>query len=146
MIFSDDAYFYLTLPVNKQNNLIWYQSTPLNGVEKPLHDMNILAWCGISENRVFGPFYFSETVNQANYQDMLKSFFWPKLLRTADCKIYHYEQGGARPHTAESVQTWLTSKFGPRFINKELWPPRTRCGHNSNSQNSIHVDFFEGSS
>ena len=41
MIFSDEAFFYLTLPVNKHNNRIWSQSTPLIGMEKPLHDMNI---------------------------------------------------------------------------------------------------------
>ena len=41
MIFSDEAYFYLTLPVNKQNNRIWSQSTTWIGVEQPLHDMKI---------------------------------------------------------------------------------------------------------
>jgi hypothetical protein len=125
MIFSDEAYFYLTLPVNKQNNRIWSQANPLIGVEQPLYDKKILVWCGISASRVFGPFYFSETVNQVNYLDMLKNFFWPKLLDTADYKKYYFQQDGARPHTAETVQTWLTSKFGQKFLDKESWPPRS---------------------
>jgi hypothetical protein len=33
-------------------------------VEQPLYDKKILVWCGISASRVFGPFYFSETVNR----------------------------------------------------------------------------------
>ena len=125
MIFSDEAYFYLTLPVNKQNNRIWSKESPLNGVEKPLRDEKIMVWCAISVKRVFGPFFFSDYVNSRNYLEMLKTFFWPKILNTAEYKKYHFQQDGARPHTATAVQTWLTSRFGPKFITKEKWPPRS---------------------
>jgi hypothetical protein len=125
MIFSDEAYFYLTLPVNKQNNRTWSKDNPLNGVEQPLHDKKILVWCAISVNRVFGPFYFSDIVNQTNYLEMLENLFWPKILRTAEYKKYHFQQDGARPHTAAAVQTWLTTKFGRKFITKDKWPPRS---------------------
>jgi hypothetical protein len=50
MIFSDEAYFYLTLPLNKQNNRTWSESAPLIGIEQPLYDKKILAWCAISVN------------------------------------------------------------------------------------------------
>ena len=80
-------------------------------VERPLHDKKILVWCGISVNRVFGPYYFENTINQKNYLEMLKNFFWPKLLRTAEYKKYIFQQDGARSHTATTVQTWLTEKF-----------------------------------
>ena len=36
MFFSDEAYFYLTLPLNKQNNREWAESNPHNGVEVPI--------------------------------------------------------------------------------------------------------------
>ena len=81
MIFSDEAYFCITLPVNKQNNRQWSESQPYVVVEQPLYDLNILAWCAISVDRVFEPFFFETTVNQRNYLDMLKKFFWPKILR-----------------------------------------------------------------
>jgi len=125
MIFSDEAYFYLTLPVNKQNNRTWSESNPLTGIEQPLYDKKILAWCAISVNRVFGPFFFEGNVNQSNYLEMLKKFFWPRLLKTAEYEKYRFQQDGAKPHTAASVQTWLTSKFGRNFIDKDSWPPRS---------------------
>ena len=125
MIFSDEAYFYLTLPVNKQNNRQWSESQPYVGVEQPLYDKKILAWCAISVDRVFGPYFFETSVNQENYLDMLKKFFWPMILRTPNYKKYYFQQDGATPHTAIAVQTWLSGKFGKQFINKDSWPPRS---------------------
>ena len=136
IIFSDEAYFYLTLPSNNQNNRQWSESNPCLGVETPLHDEKILVWCGISVNRVFGPYYFESTVNQHNYLEMLQKYFWPKILRTADYKKYYFQQDGARPHTAKTVQTGLNHKFGPKFINKNMWPPR--------SPDLNPCDFFYG--
>ena len=71
-------------------------------------------------NRVFGPYYFEDSVNQRNYLEMLKKYFYTKVLRTAEHKKYYFQQDGARPHTALTVQTWLKDKF----IDKDMWPPR----------------------
>jgi hypothetical protein len=116
---SDEAYFYLTLPLNQQNNRVWSKSQPCVGVEQPLYDKKILVWCAISANRVFGPYFFEDSVNQHNYLEMLQNFFWPKVLRTADYKKYYFQQDGATPHTAISVQTWLSGRFGTKFMGKE---------------------------
>ena len=75
-ICSDEAYFTLTLPLNKQNNRIWADSQPVIGIEKPLHDEKVLVWCAISAAKIYGPYFFSESVNQDNYLSMLKNFFW----------------------------------------------------------------------
>jgi hypothetical protein len=123
--FTDEAYFSLTLPLNHQNNRVWSDSQPCVGKETPLHDKKILVWCAISAKRVFGPYYFEESVNQHNYLEMLKNFFWPKVLRTADYKKYHFQQDGATPHTATEVQRWLGERFGKKFIDKNSWPPRS---------------------
>ena len=123
VFFSDEAYFYLTAPLNNQNNRVWSDSQPFVGKEYPLHDQKILIWCAISADRVFGPFYFESTVIQHNCLEMLKTFFWPKVLRTADYKKYHFQQDGATPHTATAVQTWLGERFGTKFIDKNSWPP-----------------------
>jgi len=34
-------------------------------------------------------------------------------------------QDSATPHKATIVQTWLKDKFGKKFIDKDLWPPRS---------------------
>ena len=125
MICSDEAYFYLTVPVNIQNNRQWSRAPPYMDVEKPLQDQKILVWCAISANRVFGPYYFENTVNQHNYLEMLQTFFWPKVLRTAEYKKYYFQQDGASAHTAKIVQTWLKDKFDKKFIEKKQWPPRS---------------------
>ena len=124
-IFSDEAYFSLTLPLNKQNNRTWADSNPYNGIELPLHDEKVLVWCAISAERIFGPYFFSESVNQHNYLEMIQTFFWPKLLRTSNYQKYYFQQDGATPHTANSVQEWLKSKFSDKFLHKKMWPPRS---------------------
>ena len=92
LICTDEAYFYLTIPVNKQNNRIWGESQPGLGVEKPLQDHKILVWCAISANKVYGVYYFKSSVDQHNYLNMLKTFFWPKHLRTVDYQKYYFQQ------------------------------------------------------
>jgi hypothetical protein len=125
MIFSDEAYFYLTLPNNTQNNRIWSESHPCVGLEDPLHDQKVLVWSAISTNRVFGSYFFDNTVNQENYLEMLKKYFWPNLKRTPNYEKFYFQQDGATPHTATATQTWLRGKFGPKFIDKHSWPPRS---------------------
>ena len=56
---------------------------------------------------------------------MLKDYFWPKHLRIAEYGKYYFQQDGATPHTAIIVQDWLKSKFSKKFINKQMWPPRS---------------------
>ena len=74
-IFSDEAYFYLTESINKQNNRMWLESRPIDWIERPLFDDKVLVWCAISASKVYGPYFFEESVNQHNYLDMLKNFF-----------------------------------------------------------------------
>ena len=66
---SDEAYFYLTLPINKQNNRNWCESPPYEGIEIHLHDGKVLVWCAI-----FGAYFFEEPVNQTNYLKLIKTY------------------------------------------------------------------------
>lgn len=125
MNFSDEAYFYLTESVNKQNNRMWLKERPVDWIEKPLQDAKVLVWCAISAKKIYGPYFFETTVNQHTYLDMLETFFWPKHLRTADYKKYYFQQDGATAHTATMVQNWLKSKIGDKFMDKKKWPPRS---------------------
>ena len=47
---NDDTYFYLTLPLNYQNNWEWHESRLMEGIETPLNDANILVWFGLVWN------------------------------------------------------------------------------------------------
>jgi len=78
LITTVEAYFYLTKSINKQNNRMWLNKRPEDWKEKPLHDAKVLVWCATSCRKIYGPYYFEETVKKQNYLDMLKNFFWPK--------------------------------------------------------------------
>ena len=74
LICSDEAYFYLTLPVNKQNQRIWSELQPNKAWRS--HCTTRKFWFGAQ----FPPLRFTEctssTVNQHNYLDMIQSFFY----------------------------------------------------------------------
>lgn len=124
LICSDEAYFYLTETVNKQNNRLWLKTRPTNGVERPLYDQKVLVWCAMSSERIYGPYFFDSTVTEERYISMLKFFFWPKVVRE-DYTKYYFQQDGASPHRGNKVQKYLKGKFGDKFIDKNSWPPRS---------------------
>lgn len=124
-ICSDEAYFYLSLPANKQNNQIWSLEKPFEVIERPLQDQKLLVWCAMTTTRIYGPYFFDESVNQHNYLQMLQDYFWPKHNRVEGYDTYYFQQDGATPHTAKIVQDWLKSKFGDFFLSKTKWPPRS---------------------
>ena len=132
MIFSDEAYFYLTLPNNKQNNLYWDVSANWYGIKVPLHDKKVLVWCAISSTHVFGPYFFGTTVNSTNYLEMLRTYFIPRVDKTQDygkswwSKSPHGYGGPNLPHPAiwDKIP-WqnnvATSLSGPQSLWFFLW-------------------------
>lgn len=125
LICCDEAYFYLTQTVNKQNNRMWAETNPKVGIEEPLHDSKLLVWVAISADKVQGVYFFEGTVNKENYLNMLRFYFWKKIENVYRHEKYYFLQDGATPHTATTVQTFLKAKFQDKFIDKSMWPPRS---------------------
>jgi hypothetical protein len=103
MIFSDEAYFPLTQPLNRQNNRIWAKEKPSEGLEYLPYDQKVSVFCAISSTKVYGPYFFSTKVNQYNYLEMLRDWLWPKLLKTCGYWDFYFQQDGAPAHTAKTV-------------------------------------------
>ena len=122
---SDEAYFYLTIPVNRQNSRYWSKEKPLEVIERPLQDKKVLVWCAMTSTKIYGPYFFDESVNQHNYLHMLQNFFWPKHNKVENHLSYYFQQDGATSHTSNIVQEWLKSKFGDFFLDKTKWLPRS---------------------
>ena len=120
IICTDEAYFYLTEPLNKQNNRIWASEKPQGGIERLFHHQKVLVFCAISAVKVYGPYYFSESVNQHNYLTMLKDWFWPEHLNTKEYQKYYLQQDGAN-----QVKNWLKEKMNKKFMDKSRWPPHS---------------------
>ena len=95
LICSDEAYFYLTRQINKQNNRMWLESKPDDKIERPLNDEKVLVWCAISCGRTYGPYFFEESVNQHNYLHMLKNFFWKRHCQLSNPSMYYFQQDRA---------------------------------------------------
>ena len=136
LIVSDEAYFYLTESLNRQNNRIWETERPTDGIEKPLHSEKILVFCAISATKIYGPYYFSTSVNQHNYLEMLKVWFWPKHLRTSEYKnIIFSKMGPLLIHLILFKSGW------PRnLVKNSLLRVHGQHGH----QTSTHVTTFYG--
>ena len=83
---------------------MWCESRLDVWIEQPLQEEQIHVKCAIYANRVFGSFYFENAVRKENYLEMLKTFLWPKLLRTPDYQKYFSQQDGASFHTSDIVQ------------------------------------------
>lgn len=124
-ICSDEAYFYLSGGHNIQNNRIWAQFQPDYILEKPLHDLKVLVWCGFSGTNMYGPYFFDSTVKWDNYLEMLKKYFWPRFSKNKNRDRFYFQQDGAPPHRKKEVQEWLESKFNDRFLKSSQWPPRS---------------------
>ena len=84
MFCSDEAYFYLTLPLNNQNNRLWSQSQPMQGVEYPLDDQKILVWSKVLRTAKYEKYYFQRDDalphTAAIIQTWLKGKFGKKLV------------------------------------------------------------------
>ena len=99
MIFSDEAYFPLTQPLNRQNNRIWAKEKPSEGLEYPPYDQTVSVFCAISSTKVYGPYFSSSKVNQYNHLDMLRDWLWPKLLQTHGYWDFYFQQDGASSYS-----------------------------------------------
>jgi len=85
-----------------------------------LHDEKVLVWSGMSEKIIYRPYYFETSVNRHNYLSKLK-LFYDKHRKAKEYKNYYFQQDGLTPHTANAVQTWLTGKFGDKFLPNHKW-------------------------
>lgn len=127
IIFSDEAHFYLSGTVNKQNCRIWATENPHAIHQQPLYDKKTTVWCGFWAGGVIGPYFFDETVNGERYRQMLTDFLWPELTRLALDNMW-FQQDGATCHTARDTIELIQQKFGERVISAKAdvpWPSRS---------------------
>ncbi|GFQ92614.1 t-complex protein 1 subunit delta, partial [Trichonephila clavata] len=114
--FSDEAYFTLDGPVNKQNYRYWGRERPEITVVRSLHLKKFLVWCAISSHGVFGPIFIDGTLSAANYRELLDEEFIP-FLHGHDLDQGHwFMQGAARPYRTADVFEVLNENFSDRII------------------------------
>ncbi|CAK9799249.1 Transposable element Tc3 transposase [Anthophora plagiata] len=131
LIMSDEAHFELNGFVNKQNCRIWATENPRAVHQRQLHPLKCTVWCGISSERIIGPYFFESeagdavTINAAQYQAMLENFLRPAVENHPQL---WFQQDGATAHTARETMALLRDIFGERIISRNSdfnWPPRS---------------------
>ena len=134
LIFTDEAHFYLSDFVNRQNMRYWAPDNPNVILQKPLHSPKVTVWCGVGIKGIIGPYFFEDadgkavTVNADQYIEMLKNFVGPALRRKRILSTSYFQQDGATSHTCSRTIQLLEKMFGNRIISKNgflPWPPRS---------------------
>ena len=59
-IMSDEAHFYLSGAVNKQNCRVWGEENPHATLERETQGAYATVWCGVAEWGIIGPYFFEQ--------------------------------------------------------------------------------------
>ena len=128
---SDEAHFYVSGFVNKQNFHYWSHANPRALHEKPLHSQKVKVWCTMSASGIIGPYFFENeagiavTVNVDHYVEMMQNFFTPQLARFPVNESTLFQQDGATSHTARMSMNAVNALFPNRVVSRNWdipWP------------------------
>jgi transposase len=124
IIFSDEATFHVSGRVNRHAAVYWATENPHVVRSYTKNSPKINVWCGVSSKRIFGPYFFQNNINGANYLEMLEEFVDEIPLGMAE-RCY-FQQDGAPAHYARPVKDFLDMQFPGRWIGRGGpidWPP-----------------------
>ncbi len=82
-------------------------------------------FCAVSYRKIYGPYFLEEMVNQPNYLEMLKTYFWPKHNRVIDSK--NITSNRIRLDHTQLIRfksTWRISLM-LNFLRRQGRPPRS---------------------
>ena len=84
----------------------------------------ITVWCGMTSDRIVGPFILHDTMNAERYLTMLRDEVWPIISAWDNIEDLIFMQDGASPHFAIVVREWLNAQIPGRRGSHE-WPARS---------------------
>lgn len=128
--FSDEAHFWLTGYVNKQNCRFWAKENPRIFVTTTMKPQRVTAWCAVCEDGIFLEF-IDETVNSERYTRLLEQKFIPFAHGLDAVDGHWFMQDGATPHRTNQVFEVLNEHFSDRVLGLDYssrnggveWPP-----------------------
>lgn len=122
--FSDEAWFYLSGYVNKQNYRTWSVVNPHNIIEVPLHPVKVGIWLAVSRRRIIGPIFFHNTINGQRYRQQLLEPFLEQV-HPEEFEGGFFQQDGATAHTTQQNLGFLEEFFPGRVVSRGTWPARS---------------------
>lgn len=130
--FSDEAHFWLSGYVNKQNYRFWAAENPRIFETTSMKPQRITVWCAISELGIIGPVFLDQNINGERYKRMLLEEFIPFAQGMGAIDDFWFMQDGALPHRTNDVFESLNEHFPGRVIGLGYaskfeggldWPP-----------------------
>lgn len=127
ILFTDEANFYVSGEVNKQNTRYWSPNNPYWFDETKVQGSSrLMVWCGIWKDQIVGPFFFEDTVRGENYLIMLRTEALPSLPNNEGPTWF--QQDGAPAHYSVIVRDFLNEQFPGHWIGRRgtvEWSPRS---------------------
>ena len=126
ILFTDESTFDCNIHLNKQNNRIWSpkgDGPPLAANCAVKHfPPKICVWAGFTAQFRIGPYFFNDTVNSANYTDMIATCVIPALKSKRKFSSTVFQQDGATPHTSIHTKEFLRKAFGDNRVISRGFP------------------------
>lgn len=130
VFFTDEKIFYLSPPINSQNNRVWSAgkkrdiSAKRLLVQRAKFSKHVMVSAGVSYAGK-GRLHFVDEKVKINAEYYTTDLL-PKLIEDCESLLpqYIFQQDGAPAHTARQTQEWLSLNC-PDFINKDEWPPNS---------------------
>lgn len=130
IVFTDECTFYTDGHINRWDCVQWDYVRPSDfHVESTQGAKAVTVWGGMSQNRVFGPYFFPSTVTGDSYRAILAEFFLPEAHQAfGSLENIWFQQDGAPAHVAQETKWFLANTFDDRIISRDFqseWPPRS---------------------
>ena len=136
IVWSDEASFHINGCVTLRNCYFWAPKNPNVLYKKAVGKQRVTVWCGMTADRLIGPFIMRDTMNAERYLDMLVNDVWPILRHRPLLRLM---SDGAPAHFERNVRQWMDRHFNNRWIGRGgpiAWPAR--------SPDLTPCDFFVG--
>ena len=118
ILFTDECIFRLNGHVNTQNVRIWGTNRPSEGNQVPVNSPGIIFWCGISKEKIIGPYEVEDgTVTGESYRQLLIRKVFPRLASLRSDFVF--QQDGASSHQAIRLSAYLDRKCNNHWIGRQ---------------------------
>ena len=131
-VWQDEKDFPLDVPVNTQNDRVYYKGkksdVPSKNLDKATKRMSrkVMVSAGLCYHGATKPFFVNDKglkVNAVNYHKHLKKQLIPDIEKVTKRRDWIFMQDGASSHTSNLVQNYLSDTMKKRFVRKTEWPP-----------------------
>lgn len=129
--FTDEKIFYISPPVNSQNNRVWAagRKQDINPerllVQRAKFSAHVMVSVGVCYNGK-GRLHFIDEKAKVNAEYYVNNLL-PKLFDDCNALLpngFIFQQDGAPAHASRQAQDWIKER-NPDFIKRDEWPPNS---------------------